>query len=174
MSGHVKLTSATSHNDMYPRIVRLGNNSQPRMFLDIRTAYLRMAAVRHEEHIIETTEDRQLTHTLADMMLEDTEHLLVERILGDTIVMIQSCLCCPADIKCRSDMCTCPVEDILNLVPIAHILKFEMLHRCTRNNHSVELFIPHTFEIAIKRLHMFDRRILRSMTFQFHEADLNL
>ena len=107
-------------------------------------------------------------------MLEDTEHLLVERIFGNPVVMIQSRLCRPADIERRSDVRPRPVEYLLNLAPIVHLLEIEVFHRRTGNDHSIKFLISHQFEIAVKRLHVFDGRILRSMAFQLHETDLNL
>ena len=133
-----------------------------------------MPAVRHEEHIVEPAEDRQLPEPLAHMMLEDAEHLFLQRILGHPIEMIQPGLCRPADVKGRSDVRTRPIEYILYLAPVVHVFEIEMLHRCAGDNHPVELLVAHQVEVTVKRLHMLDGRVLRGMALQFHKAHLYL
>ena len=52
--------------------------------------------------IIEATEDGMQRKQRA--MLENAEHFLIQSILGDTVMMIQSRLCCPTNIECGGDM----------------------------------------------------------------------
>ena len=49
-----------------------------------------------------------------------------------------------------------------------------MLHRSTGNDHAVELLIAHLGKVAVEHHHMLYRRVLRGMTLQFHETDLQL
>ena len=174
MSRHEKLPSAARHYDMHARIVRLGDNLKFGMLLDICTAHFRMAAVRNEKHIIESTKDRQLLETLAHVMFENAEHLLAELVFRHAVIMVQPRLRSPADIERRSDVRACPVENGLKFAPVVHALKIEVLHRRARDNHPVELLAPHQVEVAVERLHVLYRRVLRGVALQLHKAHLYL
>ena len=107
-------------------------------------------------------------------MLEDAEHLLFQRILRHTVVVIQPRLSSPADIQCRGHIVSCPLEYLGHLFPIAHLLKVEMLYRCTRDDESIILMLAHLLKVGIEGLHMLYRRILRRMALHLHEAQLYL
>ena len=94
VSGHEELTSATCHSHINARIFRFGKQCQFRHFEDVFPAYFRMAAMRHIEAIVKTTEDRM--ERFQHPMFEDSEHFLVQWILGNSVVMIQSGLRSPA------------------------------------------------------------------------------
>ena len=68
----------------------------------------------------------------------------------------------------------CPVEDGRHLAPVAHLLERHLLDRRSRDNHPVETFVAHQFEILVKGFHVLDGRILRRMAAQLHERQLNL
>ena len=89
-------------------------------------------------------------------------------------MIIESGLGRPAYVHCAPHMGASPLKDVLHLVPIGDVLKVERLDRSTSNNHSIVLFFPHLFEIAIKHHHVFYRRILWRMAAEFHEADFQL
>ena len=88
--------------------------------------------------------------------------------------MVQSGLGGPTDIKGGSDMGTCPVENLLDFVPIVHLLVIEMFYWRTGNNHTIELLFLHQFEITVESFHVLHRRILRRVPLHFHERDLDL
>ena len=172
MTCDIELTTCSGHHDTHTTIWRLCNQGQILICQDILTMDLRMTAMRHHKHIIETTEDRQ--SFLQRILREDAEHLLLQRIFGNTIMIIQACLSRPADIKRTGDMGTGPIEDIGNLIPVVHLFKIKRLYRCTCDDHTIKLLIAHRFEVAVEHHHVFDRRILGGMTTQFHETDLQL
>ena len=87
---------------------------------------------------------------------------------------VKACLSCPADIHGAIYMSTSPSEDFLHLVPIADILELHLLDRSPRDNHAVELFLTQLFKVAIKHHHVLYGRILRRVTFQLHETNLQL
>ena len=131
-----------------------------------------MSAMRHEELIVEATENRQSLHL--DFVAEHTEHLLIERILRHTIEMIQTSLRRPTDIQSRSNMGMCPVEHFRDFFPIVHVLIRHLLYRSTCNNHTIELLFFQNIEVVIERLHVFYRCILRSMALELHEGNFQL
>ena len=107
-------------------------------------------------------------------MLEDAEHLLIQRIFGYAIVVIEPCLGSPTDVERRGHIVACPIEDLGHLVPIAHLLEVEVLDRCTGDDEAVVLMVAHLLEIGVEGLHMLYGRILRGVALDLHEAQLNL
>ena len=86
----------------------------------------------------------------------------------------QSCLCCPTDIQGAGNMSTCPVKDLLDLIPIGNFLKVERLHRGTCDDHTIELLLPHHLEITIEHHHVLNRGVFGCMATKFHKTDLQL
>ena len=172
MAGHEELTPSTGHRHIYTSILRLGKQRQFRNLLYIFPAHFRVAAMRHIEHIIKSTENGM--QRLQGTMFKDTEHLLIQCILRHSIMMIEPCLRRPADVERRGDMRTRPVEDFSNLIPISHLLKIHLLYRSTGDNHAIVLFTAHLVEIRIKCFHVFYRSVLGSMAFYLHERDFHL
>ena len=124
------------------------------------------------KHIVEAPEDG--VQGLQRPMREDAEHLLLQRILGHSIKMVQPCLGRPADIQRGSDMRPCPIENFRNLIPIRHLFEVHLLHRCPGDNHAVILLIAHQLKVGVEGFHVFDGRILRRMALDFHERDFHL
>ena len=107
-------------------------------------------------------------------MFEDAEHLLLQRVLGNAVMMIESRLSRPTYIKGGSDVSACPVEYLHDLVPVCHLLEVHLLHWRAGDNHSVVLFAAHLLEVRVERPHVFDGRILRSVALYLHERDFHL
>ena len=158
MSGDKELTSVTCHCHVNTRIIRLGQQGEVFHLQDIFPTHFGVTAVRHKKHIIEPTEDRQSLHI--DMVFKNAEHLFIQRILRHSIEVIKSGLCCPADIKCGSDMSTRPVKNGRDFVPISHLLVRHLLNGSAGHNHAVIRFIAHQVKIAIECFHVLHRRIL--------------
>ena len=122
--------------------------------------------------IIEPAEDGMQRKQRA--MFENAEHLLAQCILGHTVMMVQTGLRGPAYIERRGDMGTCPVKYLRYFVPIIHLLEIHLLYRRTGNDHTVVLIVPHLVEVGIKCLHVFYRRVLRSVALYLHKRYLHL
>ena len=155
------LGSVLSHVTLHQTIIGLEAEKQMEMageYPDIVIGCFGVTAVRHKKHIIEPTEDRQSLHI--DMVFKNAEHLFIQRILRHSIEVIKSGLCCPADIKCGSDMSTRPVKNGRDFVPISHLLVRHLLNGSAGHNHAVIRFIAHQVKIAIECFHVLHRRIL--------------
>ena len=172
VSGYEELSSASCHHDAHPAFWRFGNDVKSRHLLNVLTAHLGMAAVRHIEDVIETSEDR--LRRIQWLLREDAEHLLVELILRHPIEVIKSSLRTPADIERRGNVGTCPIEYLGDFVPILHILILHGLNRCPRNNHAIKLLLGKFVEILIEHHHVLNRCILGCMTLELHETHLYL
>ena len=86
----------------------------------------------------------------------------------------QARLCRPADIHRARDVRARPSEDIRYLIPVRHLLEFQLFHRCTRDDHTIKLLVAHLLEVAIEHHHVLYRRILRCVTAEFHKTHLQL
>ena len=49
-----------------------------------------------------------------------------------------------------------------------------MLHRCSRDDESVELLVPHLLEVAIEGPHVFDGRVLACVCLDLHQVYFKL
>ena len=164
--------SFTSHDHADTTERTLGNEGEFGNGQDILATQLRVTAVRHIEHIIESTEDGQRGHER--MLWEDTEHLLRQWVFGYPIMIIKSRLGSPANIECAGDMGACPTEDAAYLLPVSDLLIIEMLHRSTRDDHSVELLIGHLLKVPIECPHVLHGGVLAGMSLDLHEVDVQL
>ena len=71
-------------------------------------------------------------------------------------------------------MSVSPVENLRKLAPVGYVLEGHLLHRSPRDNHSVELFVPHLVEIAVEHHHVFYGSVLRSVALELHKTNLEL
>ena len=92
------------------------------------------------EHIVKATE--QLAVGFQHVLRKDAEHLLRQVILGNVEVIIQSGKRRPADVQGGKNVGLCPLHNVADLVPIVHILEFQMLHRRTGDDAAVIILIP--------------------------------
>ncbi len=99
----------------------------PGNFQNIFLADLRVAAVGNIKHIVKTTENG--IQRLQGAMREYAEHFLVQRILGYTVMVVESGLRRPANIKRGRNVRTRPIKYFGYLVPVGHFLKVHLLHR---------------------------------------------
>ena len=172
MPGHEELAPAASHHHVHARFLALGKQFQPRDTEDVLAAHLRVAAVRHVELIVESPEDGG--KRLAGHVAVHAEQLLAQQVFGNAVIMVKPGLRRPTDIEGGHDMRPRPVQDAAQFVPIAHFLERVLFHGCAGDNHPVELLIIHVGKVAVKRLHVFHRRVLRRMALYLHERDFQL
>ena len=170
MAGDEELTASPGHDDAHAALFRLGNERQLRIGQDVLSPHLRVSAVRHHKLVVEAAEDGQ--PRVEGLLGEDAEHLHRQRVLGNAVVEIEPGLCRPTDIEGTGDMGTRPGEDVGELVPVAHLLVLQLFHRCSGDNHAVELLVSHLLKLAIEHHHVLYRGILGSMALELHETDI--
>jgi len=117
----------------------------------------RVTAVRSIIRIIESTEEGK--SGVVDRMPEHTEQFFLQRVLVDTVEMMQRCLGSPTDVKGGGDMRPCPVENPGDLMPIGHLTERQHLHGCPGDDHSVVVAIFDVGKCGVKRHQMFNRRM---------------
>ena len=172
MSGDEELPTLAGHDHAHAALRSLGDDAQRVDLVDIAAPHLGMAAVRHHKHVVEATEDGQ--QGIQRCLWEDAEALLLQRMLGHLIEMVQGSLSGPTDIERGGDMGACPVKDTRDLLPVFHILESHLLDRGTGDDHAVPFLLAEDREVLVEHLHVLDGRVLRCVAAQLHEVDLNL
>ena len=167
-----ELSTTTSHNHAYTTLWRFCQQSELWIGKNILAMNFGMTTMWHHKHIVEPAEYGQLGNNLS--LREDSEHFLLERIFGHTVVMIQSGLSRPTDEQCTCYVGLGPIKNICYLIPIRNLLKLQRLNGGASNDHTIELLVTHRFEIAIEHHHVFNRSILWSVTLKLHKAYLHL
>ena len=71
-------------------------------------------------------------------------------------------------------MCTSPIEDLGQLVPIPHLLEWHPLYRRPSDDHTVVKLVSHTIEIPVELAHMLHWRILGRVSLDLHQLQLHL
>ena len=153
-------------------LVALGEDAQGLAVQHILPADAGVAAVRGVEHLIKAAHQR--VRGTGDFMLEDAEHLLVEKLLADAIVIIKSRLCAPADMKGGVDVRLTEVHDLAQLLPVIHLFKVDLLHRRTGDDHAVIAVVLHLVEGLIKRLEVGRRDMGRRMAGRLQQGHVDL
>ena len=150
-----------------PPILRCGNvnagfvgfsqDDQVGYTLDIGPTDLGMAGMRRQEYIIETA--HEFVVALQNAVLENPEHFAGKLILWDSIAMVKSRLCAPANVECTKNVRIRPIHDIDEFGPIIHFFKGKQFHRRAGDDETVEFLTAH----LRKRFVMIDQVLLRDI-----------
>ena len=87
---------------------------------------------------------------------------------------IESGLRSPTYIHSAGDVCVCPAEDFGYFLPVAYVLKLEVLYRRSCYYHSVELLLCQHLKVLIEHHHVLYRRVLRRVALYLHKVNLKL
>ncbi len=108
-----------------------------------------MPGMGHPEFIVKAPEQNGIF--VNHLMPEYAKELFRQQHLLNSIVVIQRRLGTPADMQGAVDMGLAPLHDAAQLVPIPHLLKFQLLHRCAGDDKAVEILLLNFFEAAVER-----------------------
>src|SRR5574344_467414 len=167
MSGHEKFSAFTTFYHVHTRAFRFRKQLQLGHIQYIFFSHFRMATMRNVKYIIETTKYRM--KRIESQMLVNAKLLFLERVLRNSIMMVQPGLCRPTNIKSGGNVRACPVEYFGDFVPVTNFFIIHQFHRSTGYNHTIELLMTHFIKIIIKSLHVLYGCILRGVAFYFHE-----
>ena len=90
------------------------------------------------------------------------------------VVVVESCLCSPAQINGGGNMGVCPVHDFYQFLPVVYLFEFHLLYRSTCDDHSIIFVIFQFRKCLIKFIQMTHRCILRFMALYCHKGDIYL
>ena len=112
-----------------------------------------MAAVGGHENIVKAAE-QDIVLPLR-LMGKHAEEFLLQRDLLDAVMIIQPRLGAPADVEGGMNVFLAPFHDGAELLPVFHLFKGKMLHRCAGDDHAVEVLVLDFGESFIERGKMF-------------------
>ena len=107
-------------------------------------------------------------------MLEDAEHLVRQVIFGNAVVVIQSRLSAPANIKRGLGVRLRPIHDLREFLPIIHFLERHLLHGRAGDDETVEFFVLDLIEGGVVIQQMFRVCVLGFVGGGVQECDLHL
>ena len=150
MSGDKDLPPVLGAHEKGPGGIALGQNAQDGAVVHILPADAGVAAVGGVEHLIKAAHQRVCR--AGDPVLEHAEHLFRQQLLAHAVVVVQPCLCAPADMKGGVDVRFAEVHDLAQFVPVVHLLKIHGLHRRTGDDHTVVAVVLHLVKGLVKGL----------------------
>ena len=116
-----------------------GKDSEPGHSLDILAKDGGVTGMGCHKLIVEATEkDGALVIHLVGEYAKD---LLVKLMLVDAVVVIEACLCAPADMQGAVDVGLAPLHYFDELVPILNLLKGHMLDGCAGDDEAVVIVV---------------------------------
>ena len=172
MSHYKDLAATVCHCKEKPCFIGFSKHCQFFTVMDILDGNFRMSGMRCKEHIVESAYQRNLT--VHHFMPEKTEHLLIKFAFFQSIVVVESCLCSPAQINGGGNMGVCPVHDLYQFLPVVYLFEFHLLYRSTCDDHSIVFVIFQFRKCLIKFIQMTHRCILRFMALYCHKGDIYL
>lgn len=137
MTRYKNMPAVIGHNHVYTRFIRFCKDGQPGIFIYIAPANFSVAGMRRQEFIIKPA--NQLVLGMKNAMMKDAKFLFAQGIFWDSIVMLETCLSAPANMKSGKDIFFCPFHDVLKFPPIIHFFKWQLLHGCARDDQPIEL-----------------------------------
>ena len=102
--------------------------------------------------IIETTDQRDLP--VQKTMSVNAGKLCLSLMFLNSIMIIESRLHAPADMKRRGHMRLAPLHDLRQLVPVVDLLELHILHRRAGNNHTIKALAADLVKRHIKLIQM--------------------
>ena len=116
-------------------VIRLCQHSKLWHLFNILFADFSMTGMRNIKLIIKALEQPLILS--AYMMLIYTKNFWCHIILRNTIMVVKACQRSPADMEGRENISLAPLHNFSNLLPVCHILIFQLLHRCTSDNKAI-------------------------------------
>ena len=172
MPHHKNLTPTICHTQINTRLLRLRQHQQFLTGMDILIRYCRMPAVRSQENIVKSPYQRH--SPVHNPVLKQTKQFTLQQMFTNTEMMIQPCLGAPTDMKCGSYMLFGPVHNLTQFLPVIHLTKINLFHRCAGDNHTVELPLTQFIKSIVKVIQMGNRCMKRHMAVHLHKRNMNL
>ena len=139
---------------------------------NVAAAVFRVPRMRNIKFIVKPAHKRMIS--VKASVREYAEKLFFQRIFRNPVVIIESCLRSPADVKRRVNIFFAPLKYFAELIPIINLFKFHMFNGCARYNESVIFFCADLVEGFIEFEHMLLGDVFGSVRFNLQKLNLNL
>ena len=131
-----------------------------------------MARVRCEEFVVKATDERGVF--LHELMREDAEHFLRQRVFLHTVVVIDARLRAPADMQGGMHVRAAPRHDVAELRPVVHFFEVHLLDWRAGDDEAVETLVFDLIERGVERLKVLGRDVRGFVAGGLQQADFNL
>ena len=152
MTGDKYLMSVLCHCQIYACCLRLGKDRKLGTCFKQFRRCIRMSGMRSQEYVIESSYKRNLP--VQHSVLKHSEKLSGKLSFIDTVVMIKSRLCSPADMENAGNMGIRPVKYLNRLLPVIHLFERYIFNGGTGYDHSVEFLVFDLIERNIEFIQM--------------------
>ena len=170
---HHKDSSAFVRNrEEYARLLGFRKNGQFFDLTDVLRAHLGMSGVRGHKAIVKSAHQRHFPvhHTV----FIDAELFLRQKIFFQSVVIVHSRLCPPAQMQGGRHMALRPLKDLADLLPVIHVLVFHLLHRCPGDDQPVKIASLNIRKTLVEFIQMTHRRILGLMAGHRNKCHIDL
>ncbi len=89
-------------------------------------------------------------------------------------MVVEACLCRPADVEGGGDVGARPVEYLGDFAPVVDFLEGHLLYGGAGDDHAVVPLVAHLVEVGVEGLHVLDGGVLRGVALDLHEGDFDL
>ena len=152
MTGDKNLPALFVHQNIHTSLLRRCKDLQARDLFDILSVNGGMPGMGNPEFIVKAT--KQDSTLIVGLVRINTEELFRQLFFVDAIMVIKTSLGSPANMESRVDMGLAPLHNGTQLLPVVHILKFQMFHRRSSDDHTVKLTILQFIKGFVKRQQM--------------------
>ena len=108
------------------------------------------------------------------LMREDDEHLLVKHLLLNTVMIVQSCKCRPADMHRAECVSFAPLHYIAQLLPVMDGVEVEQFNGRTRYDKCVKILLLYLIEGGVEVQKMLLLGVFLIVCFRFHKSNIHL
>ena len=131
-----------------------------------------VAGMRCKKLIVKSAEQRLFW--MHDRVLIDAGELFGKQMLLNAVMIIQTCLCAPADMERGVNMGFGPFHDLRQLVPVIHLLEVHFLDRSTGDDKTVIVIVLDFIKGGIELEQMILRRVGGLIGAGLHQIHLDL
>ena len=132
----------------------------------------RVATVRDQEIIVKTADQRILA--VIDLVAVDAGELLLQKLLLQSVVIIEPRLRAPADVEGTGHVRRTPRHNLAKLRPVIHFFIFHLFHRRARDDQSVEVPAPQFVKSVIELLQVVAGGVRGFMCAHPHKGNIHL
>jgi hypothetical protein len=142
------LTSLAGGNSINACLLGGGKYSEIPNCLNVGSVYGGVSRMRNVENVIKTAEKNG--SLVVNNVGINARKLLGEGLFLYSIVVVESCLRAPTNVKGGMNVGLGPLHNLAKLIPIVNLLKLHLLHRRACDDHTVKIAVAYLGELLIK------------------------
>ena len=169
---HEEIAAVCAFRHVDAGLVRLGDDFQIGVCLDVLGSYVGVARMRRSEAVVEPAHPGG--RRLHDAVFEYAGRLLVELVLLDAVAIEDARLGSPADMQGGVDVRLRPIHDARELFPVIDVVEIEQLDGRACDDEAVEVLVFHVVEGDVERFQVLFGDVFRDVALRTEELHLDL